>query len=73
MAKSHGKEGERFEGTAKCYDSEQEAIDAMKDKKVVAGDVVVIRYIGPRAERPVCRKCEPTSVLMGEGLEKKWH
>lgn len=71
VAKITGKEGERFEGTAKCYDSEQEAIDAMKDKKVVAGDVVVIRYIGPRGAPGMPEMLKPTSVLMGEGLGKE--
>lgn len=71
VAKITGKEGERFEGTAKCYDSEQEAIDAMRNKKVVAGDVVVIRYIGPRGAPGMPEMLKPTSVLMGEGLGKE--
>ncbi|HPA36477.1 MAG TPA: dihydroxy-acid dehydratase [Chitinophagales bacterium] len=71
VAKITGKEGERFEGTAKCFDSEQEAINAMKDKKVVAGDVVVIRYIGPRGAPGMPEMLKPTSVLMGEGLGKE--
>ena len=70
VAKITGKEGERFEGTAKCYDSEQDAINAMKEKKVVAGDVVVIRYIGPRGAPGMPEMFKPTSVLMGEGLGK---
>lgn len=71
VAKITGKEGERFEGSAKCYDTEQQAIDAMKDKKVVAGDVVVIRYIGPRGAPGMPEMLKPTSVLMGEGLGKE--
>ena len=71
VAKITGKEGERFEGSAKCYNSEQEAIDAMKNKKVVAGDVVVIRYIGPRGAPGMPEMLKPTSVLMGEGLGKE--
>ncbi len=71
VAKITGKEGERFEGTAKCYDTEQDAIDAMKDKKVKAGDVVVIRYIGPRGAPGMPEMLKPTSVLMGEGLGKE--
>lgn len=70
VAKITGKEGERFEGPAKCYDTEQQAIDAMRDKKVVAGDVVVIRYIGPRGAPGMPEMLKPTSVLMGEGLGK---
>lgn len=71
VAKITGKEGERFEGTAKCFDTEQAAIDAMKDKKVVAGDVVVIRYIGPKGAPGMPEMLKPTSVLMGEGLGKE--
>jgi dihydroxy-acid dehydratase len=71
VAKITGKEGERFEGTAKCYDTEQDAIDAMREKKVKAGDVVVIRYIGPRGAPGMPEMLKPTSVLMGEGLGKE--
>ena len=71
VAKITGKEGERFEGTAKCFDNEQMAIDAMQAKKVVAGDVVVIRYIGPRGGPGMPEMLKPTSVLMGEGLGKE--
>lgn len=70
VAKITGKEGERFEGTAKCFDTEQEAIDAMQAKKIVAGDVVIIRYIGPRGAPGMPEMLKPTSVLMGEGLGK---
>ena len=70
VAKITGKEGERFEGPAKCYDTEQQAIDAMRDKKVVSGDVVVIRFIGPRGAPGMPEMLKPTSVLMGEGLGK---
>ena len=70
VAKITGKEGERFEGPAKCYDTEQEAINAMQAKKVVAGDVVVIRYIGPRGAPGMPEMLKPTAVLMGEGLGK---
>ncbi|MFN8267869.1 MAG: dihydroxy-acid dehydratase [Chitinophagales bacterium] len=71
VAKITGKEGERFEGTANCFDSEQEAIDAMQAKKVKAGDVVVIRYIGPKGGPGMPEMLKPTSVLMGEGLGKE--
>ncbi len=70
VAKITGKEGERFEGTAICFDCEQDAIDAMKDKKVKDGHVVVIRYIGPRGAPGMPEMLKPTSVLMGEGLGK---
>ncbi len=71
VAKITGKEGERFDGTAKCFDTEQAAIDAMKDKKIAAGDVVIIRYIGPRGAPGMPEMLKPTSVLMGEGLGKE--
>lgn len=70
VAKITGKEGERFEGKAKCFNTEQEAIDAMQAKKIVKGDVVVIRYIGPRGAPGMPEMLKPTSVLMGEGLGK---
>jgi dihydroxy-acid dehydratase len=70
VAKITGKEGERFEGTAICFDSEQESIDAMKEKKVKDGDVVIIRYIGPKGAPGMPEMLKPTSVLMGEGLGK---
>jgi dihydroxy-acid dehydratase len=68
VAKITGKEGERFEGTAICFDSEQEAINAMQAKKVKAGNVIVIRYVGPRGAPGMPEMLKPTSVLMGEGL-----
>lgn len=71
VAKITGKEGERFEGDARCFNSEQEAIDAMQQKKVKAGDVVVIRYVGPRGAPGMPEMLKPTSVLMGEGLGKE--
>jgi dihydroxy-acid dehydratase len=70
VAKITGKEGERFEGEAICFDSEQDAIDAMQAKKVKAGNVVVIRYVGPRGAPGMPEMLKPTSVLMGEGLGK---
>lgn len=70
VAKITGKEGERFEGNAICFDTEQEAINAMQAKKVKAGNVVVIRYVGPRGAPGMPEMLKPTSVLMGEGLGK---
>lgn len=71
VAKITGKEGERFEGTAKCFDDEQSAIDAMQNKLIKAGDVVIIRYIGPRGAPGMPEMLKPTSVLIGEGLGKE--
>ena len=70
VAKITGKEGERFEGPAKCFDTEQDAINAMQQKKVKAGDVVVIRFIGPRGAPGMPEMLKPTAVLIGEGLGK---
>jgi dihydroxy-acid dehydratase len=71
VAKITGKEGERFEGEAICFDDEQSAIDAMQNKTVKAGNVVVIRYVGPRGGPGMPEMLKPTSVLMGEGLGKQ--
>lgn len=71
VAKITGKEGEYFEGTAICFDNEQDTISAMENKTVKAGNVVVIRYVGPRGGPGMPEMLKPTSVLMGEGLGKK--
>lgn len=56
------------EGPAKCYDSEEEAIYAIKGGKVEAGDVVVIRYEGPKGGPGMREMLNPTSAIMGMGL-----
>ncbi|MCB9032789.1 MAG: dihydroxy-acid dehydratase [Chitinophagales bacterium] len=71
VAKITGKEGEKFEGTAKCYDTEQQAIDAMQRGEIKAGNVVVIRFVGPKGAPGMPEMLKPTSVLMGEGLGKE--
>jgi len=68
VAKITGKEGERFEGVARVFDDEPAAIDAMREGKVKAGDVVVIRFVGPKGGPGMPEMLKPTSVLMGEGL-----
>ncbi|MFM8654194.1 MAG: dihydroxy-acid dehydratase, partial [Verrucomicrobiota bacterium] len=68
VAKISGKEGERFEGTAKVYGGEEEAMKAILAGKVVKGDVVVIRYEGPRGGPGMREMLAPTSAIMGEGL-----
>jgi dihydroxy-acid dehydratase len=70
VAKISGKEGERFEGTAKVYGAEEEAMKAILAGKVVKGDVVVIRYEGPRGGPGMREMLAPTSAIMGEGLGK---
>ena len=70
VAKITGKEGEVFEGPANIFGSEQEANDAIADGMVNAGDVVVIRYCGPKGGPGMPEMLKPTSLLMGAGLGK---
>ena len=70
VAKISGKEGERFEGRAKVYGAEEEAMKAILAGKIVKGDVVVIRYEGPRGGPGMREMLAPTSAIMGEGLGK---
>jgi len=58
----------RFSGPAKVYDSEQEAMDAIMNKKVISGDVVVIRYEGPKGAPGMPEMLSPTSLIAGMGL-----
>ena len=68
VAKITGKEGERFEGTAKVFESEFEANDGIRDGKVNKGDVVVIRYEGPKGGPGMAEMLKPTAAIMGAGL-----
>ncbi len=70
VAKISGKEGLRFAGAARCYDSEETALRAVLDGKVVKGDVIVIRYEGPRGGPGMREMLSPTSAVMGRGLGK---
>src|SRR5450631_1380140 len=58
----------QFEGTARCFDSEELAMAALMDGTVVAGDVVVIRYEGPKGGPGMREMLAPTAALMGLGL-----
>ena len=60
-----------FEGTAKVFDSEEEAMAGIEQDKVKAGDVVVIRYEGPKGGPGMREMLAPTSLLVGKGLGKK--
>ena len=71
VAKITGKEGERFEGIAKVFESEDEANQAITDNKVQAGEVVVIRYEGPKGGPGMREMLKPTSAIMGAGLGSK--
>ncbi len=70
VAKITGKEGLRFEGTARVYDCEEDMLAAVERSEVVAGDVVVIRYEGPKGGPGMPEMLAPTSVIMGAGLGK---
>jgi len=58
----------RFEGTAKVFDSEQQAYEAISARKITAGDVVVIRYEGPKGGPGMPEMLSPTSLIAGMGL-----
>jgi dihydroxy-acid dehydratase len=68
VAKITGKEGLRFEGTARVFDSEEQSLQAILDGTVRAGDVVVIRYEGPRGGPGMREMLSPTGAIMGKGL-----
>ena len=70
VAKITGKEGLRFSGPAKVFDSEEESLHAIEAGKVVAGDVVVIRYEGPKGGPGMREMLSITSAIMGAGLGK---
>ena len=57
-------------GPAKVFNSEEEAIKAMREKKIVAGDVVVIRYEGPKGGPGMREMLAPTATIAGMGLGK---
>ncbi|MBB4078208.1 dihydroxy-acid dehydratase [Lewinella aquimaris] len=71
VAKITGKEGTRFMGPARVFDSEPEANTAIRNKLIKEGDVVVIRYSGPRGGPGMPEMLKPTSEIMGQGLGKK--
>ena len=68
VAKISGKEGLRFEGRARTYHSEESALQAILDGEVQAGDVIVVRYEGPKGGPGMREMLSPTSAIMGKGL-----
>ena len=68
VAKITGKEGLRFEGTARVFHSEEEALQAILDDSIKAGDVLVIRYEGPKGAPGMREMLSPTGAIMGKGL-----
>lgn len=70
VAKITGKEGEKFKGKARVFNGEFELIDGISSGKVKEGDVVVIRYVGPKGAPGMPEMLKPTSAIMGAGLGK---
>jgi dihydroxy-acid dehydratase len=68
VAKITGKEGLRFEGNARVFNSEELALQAILDDEIKAGDVVVVRYEGPKGGPGMREMLSPTSAIMGKGL-----
>ena len=70
VAKITGKEGERFSGPANVFDSEEEMLEALQLSEIKKGDVVIIRYEGPKGGPGMPEMLTPTSAIMGAGLGK---
>ena len=70
VAKISGKEGERFEGPARVFDGEKDLVAGIGNGRVKKGDVVVIRYEGPKGAPGMPEMLKPTSAIMGAGLGK---
>ncbi len=68
VAKITGKEGLVFKGVANCFDSEEDMLHALEEKKIAKGDVVIIRYEGPQGGPGMPEMLTPTSAIMGAGL-----
>jgi dihydroxy-acid dehydratase len=70
VAKITGKEGLRFSGPAKVYNSEEDMLHALERREIQKGDVIVIRYEGPKGGPGMPEMLTPTSAVMGAGLGK---
>ncbi len=71
VAKITGKEGLKFSGPAICFDSEEEMLKGLEEGRIVAGQVIVIRYEGPQGGPGMPEMLTPTSAIMGLGLGDK--
>ena len=71
VAKITGKEGTLFTGNAKVFNSEEDGMAAILEKKITEGDVVVIRFEGPQGGPGMREMLKPTSAIMGQGLGDK--
>ena len=70
VAKITGKEGVRFSGPARVYDSEEDMLQALEPHEIGKGDVIVIRYEGPKGGPGMPEMLTPTSAVVGAGLGK---
>ncbi len=68
VAKITGKEGLKFTGTARCFDSEEDMLKGLEDGQISKGDVVIIRYEGPQGGPGMPEMLTPTSAIVGAGL-----
>jgi len=68
VAKITGKEGLQFKGPARVFDAEEDMLRALEDGKILKGDVIVIRYEGPKGGPGMPEMLTPTSAIMGAGL-----
>ncbi len=68
VAKITGKEGLQFSGPAKVYDAEEDMLKALENQAIEKGDVIVIRYEGPKGGPGMPEMLTPTSAIMGAGL-----
>ena len=70
VAKITGKEGEKFKGPARVFDTEFALADGIKSGKIQHGDVIVIRYVGPKGAPGMPEMLKPTSLIIGAGFGK---
>ncbi|MBK7219972.1 MAG: dihydroxy-acid dehydratase [Saprospiraceae bacterium] len=70
VAKISGKEGDHFAGPARVFDGEKQVIEGIRSGRVKKGDVVVIRYVGPKGAPGMPEMLKPTSAIIGAGLGK---
>ena len=68
VAKITGKEGEQFSGPARVFDCEEDMLSALEEGRIQKGDVIVIRYEGPKGGPGMPEMLTPTSAVMGAGL-----
>jgi dihydroxy-acid dehydratase len=71
VAKITGKEGLQFQGPARVFDSEEDMLAALERGRIQRGDVIIIRYEGPKGGPGMPEMLTPTSAVMGAGLGKE--